>query len=247
VVDGLVAGALVVGAVTVLTQLVPPARAVSVSPSYVSCGGTRVHLERLSANGREEAAPGDPQDALRHFLHSDRRIASTRGGHWVLLAKTLPNRDFINQPGVLVTFGRRVGAFGVASVVVVEQRPRSWALYASGDGCEGTVHPAKGLETQQIQGFSVNGRMVSLDWDGDRCGNDDHVPGQVLVRIEVRHRPDGVHLRIVTQRDPFLGPYQQVACLFAGRKQLTHGRVYLDQALDGQRLWDDSRLPSIAL
>jgi hypothetical protein len=161
----------------------------------------------------------------------------------VTLAMTYPNRDFVDQPGELVTFGQRVGRVGVRSVVVAEKRPDGWRFYGSSDGCEGTVHLSADLETQEVKSYSLDGRALTLTWDNDRCDNG-HVPGQVLIRIEMRTELDGVHLSLVTQRDPLLGPYLAAACLFRGRLGTTT-RLVLDEPLDNRLLWDDSRVPSV--
>lgn len=211
-----------------------PSRTAPATPEgeYVMCGALKVPVSRLDDPGHEESAPGAQADGLRKLL-ADPALAYNTGAtgetDWLTLAETDDT----------VTFGHRVGAVGVGSVLSLTRQPSgTWTLSGYGD-C-GPVHVSPTQLAARIESYSATGATLSVTWSTGACDPQNPVPDDVEVRTETHVEADGVHVRVITQRNPDAGPPGQ-AC--AGVGLTVRSSVTLDAPLGTQKVWDDAALP----
>jgi hypothetical protein len=196
--------------------------------AFVDCAGAQVTLDKFTATDAEETRAGLPQDGLRAVLNHPRDVGLSGNGHWVELART----------DIVVTYGRRTGAVGIDAAVALQQKPDGTWGFLRSDGC-GTVHPRPGLSTQVVAGFKLVGSRLLLSWEGGGCAGNHGLHEDVVVRTESHVEEDGLHVRIVTQRNPALGP--PGICAGVGLGEVA--RVDLAQPLGDKAVWDDSKIP----
>lgn len=205
------------------------------SGSYVICDDAKVPLEQLSKNGTEETNPGEPQDALRAAFETIRigsGVSKFGQGHWVELART----------DSTVTYGQRTELIGVGEVVTVQRNSDGKWKYTTSGNC-GPIQLADGLSTQPVLSYRKSEGRLLLSWEGGGCRGAEGPHDDVLVRVESQMKADGLHVQIITHRNP--AAEQAGGCAGVGLPETAE----LDppEPIADTAIWDDSHVPPIRI